>query len=649
MRLMNDRPLEPVCLCVWVSFVFPCAPSSPKTISLGTHVRLNFEWLGSFLLLIYNVVSPFLVSPSHDVFASPLLRRTPSPHAMLAQQRDSPPLGFGGVNLHNVPPHVMSLYLAGHHPGMQQKGNQKPPSRTPQGRNTTPGGAPEPRNQCAPHSKPTSEGQMGSPFIPDRSFMPTSVLRKIRKEQLDQKMPKSDEQPKVRTSIAVEEAIANNKDHTADQDPFQAKARSQSGDTDELVKMALFQQYVTENDAQGNKPAQKHDHLLSPRSMMSNDSQPPQSGSPILQKPTAFRPLPGSPQVPFLSFKSSGIHSEPASPLHSFNQSAGSPLRPARPLPHSEPCTPQRHPLADKATLLSPQQLASKGLMPRIDSKPGEGLFGHVTTLESQGKGIRSGITRVVTANEGRPLTHSFEQQPHSIPEKVSMPEDVFHTKRSESLSKSHHGPTMQRMNSTEMSTSYENLPPNHPQGIHGSGSRPTPAHFMTRSFSGPHGPRPGPHVPNGRMSPSSMPAMHGHPGRTPFNSPMPGMPMPPRSAMHPGMIPPHMQAAYLRMMSSSGTPMGGIPSPGINPMSMRLPIPHSVGRYPIMPGHNPAAAAAAAAAMMYGGRPSPGYPTVNPATMIGARSPHMPHHVGLQQVQGRRGRCFDLFFPYLF
>ena len=93
------------------------------------------------------------------------------------------------------------------------------------------------------------------------------------------------------------------------------------------------------------------------------------------------------------------------------------------------------------------------------------------------------------------------------------------------------------------MSTSYENLPPNHPQGIHGSGSRPTPAHFMTRSFSGPHGPRPGPHVPNGRMSPSSMPAMHGHPGRTPFNSPMPGMPMPPRSAMHPGMIPPHMQA----------------------------------------------------------------------------------------------------------
>lgn len=572
-----------------------------------------------------------IVSPSQDVFASPLLRHTPSPRAMLAQQRESPPLGFGGVNLYNLPPHVMSLYLGGHHPGMQLKGNQKPPSRKPQGGNTTPGGAPEPRNQTLSHSKPTSEGQTGSPFIPDRSFMPTSVLRKIRQEQFDQKMPKCDEQPKVRTSVAVEEAIANNRDHTADQHPSQAKARSQSGNADDLIKTTLLQQYVTENDAHVNKTAPKLDHLLSPRSMMSNDSQIPQSGSPILQKPTAFRPLPGSPQIPFPTFKSSGIHSEPASPLRSFNQSGGSPLRPVKPLSHSEPGTPQRHPLADKTPLLSPQQLVSKSLMPRVHGKPGEGLLGHATTLESQGKGIRSGITRVVTANEGRPLTHSFEQQPHSIPEKVAVPEDVFQAKRNESLAKSHHGLPMQKINSTEMSTPYENLPPNHPQGIHGSGTRPSAAHFMTRSFPGLHGPRPGPHVRNGRMSPSSVPAMHGHPGRTPFNSPMPGMAMPPRSAMHPGMIPPHMQAAYLRMMSSSGNPMGGIPSPGLNPMSMRLPIPHSAGRYPLMPGHNPAAAA-----MMYGGRPSPAYPPVNPATMIGARSHHIPHQVGLQQVQAR-------------
>lgn len=54
------------------------------------------------------------------------------------------------------------------------------------------------------------------------------------------------------------------------------------------------------------------------------------------------------------------------------------------------------------------------------------------------------------------------------------------------------------------------------------------------------------------------------------------------------------------------------------------------------MPGHNPAAAVAAAA-MMYGGRPSPGYPQVNPAAMMAARSPHMPPQAGLQQVHGRR------------
>ena len=568
---------------------------------------------------------------------------------MLAQQRESPPLGFGGVNLHKIPPQVMSMYHTGPHPGMELKGNQKPPLRKPQERYTTTGGAPEPHHQAAAHSKAVSDGQSGSPYIPDRSFMPTSVLRKIRQERVDPKTPKTNsvDQSKVRRSVTQGESITNNRDLATDQDRFQSKARSQSGGAEDVVKVGLFQQYVSEKDAQAHSTAVKHDHLLSPRSIMSSDSQISQTGSPVLQKPTAFKPLPGSPQLPFASLKSSGIHSEPASPLHSFNQSAGSPLRPPKPLPQSAPCTPQRHPLVDKAALLSPQQLASKGLMTRDDGKPPLGLFGRSTSLESQGKGIRSGITRVVTANEGRPLTHSYEQQPHTMPDKASVHEDVFHAKRSESLPSNHpaahHGPniahSMQRMSSNDASTPYENLPPNHPQGIHGSGSRPTPVQHMPRSFHGSHGPRPGPHVPNGRMSPSGMPAMHGHPGRTPFNSPMPGMAMPPRSAMHPGMIPPHLHPAYLRMMSSGGTPMGSIPSPGMNPMSMRMPMPHSTGRYPLMPGHNPAAAVAAAA-MMYGGRPSPGYPQVNPAAMMAARSPHMPPQAGLQQVHGRRGRC---------
>ena len=69
----------------------------------------------------------------------------------------------------------------------------------------------------------------------------------------------------------------------------------------------------------------------------------------------------------------------------------------------------------------------------------------------------------------------------------------------------------------------------------------------------------------------------------------------------------------------------------------------HAEGSLP--PGMSPVvagsllSAAAAAAAMMYGGRPSTGYPSVNPAAMMAARSPHMPHQTGLQQVHGRRGR----------
>ncbi len=559
---------------------------------------------------------------------------------MLAHQRQSPPLGFGSVNMQRVPPQVPSLYHTGPHPGMPHMGGQQPPQRKPQPqeRYNKTGGAPEPRSQVAAvHAKPASAGQTGSPHIPDRSFMPTSVMRKIHQERLDHKSPKTNTVDQSKAREGAPEVTPMQSNHNL------SNLRADSAD--DLVKMGLFQQYTGERPSPTHSTASKQDRLLSPRSIMSSDTQLSQTGSPVLQKPTAFKPLPGSPQLPFSSLKG-GIHSEPASPLHSFNQNAGSPLRASKPLPNSAPCTPQRHHLVDKAALLSPQQLASKGLMTGDDSnKPPLGLFGHSTSLESQAKAIRNGITRVVAANEGRPLTHSYEQQPHVTSDKPPAYEDVFHAKRSEGLSSGHpvsqHHPNsahgIQRMRSSE--SHHENLPGNHPHRIQGGDTRPTPVHHMPRSFHGSQGPRPGPHVPNGRLSPSGMPAMHGgHPGRTPFNSPMPGMGVPPRSAMHPGMIPPHLHPAYLRMMSSAGTPMG-MPSPGMSPVSMRMPMAHSGGRYPMMPGHHPAAAAAAAAAMMYGGRPSPGYPPVNPAAMMAARSPHVPPQSGLQQLHGRRGK----------
>lgn len=555
--------------------------------------------------------------------------------------------------MHRVPPQVTPLY---HHPGphsgvLHMGGQQQQPSvwkPQPQDKYTRTGGAPEPGS----HPKPASAGHSSSPHIPDRSFMPTSVMRKIHQERLDHKSPKTNMEghSKARSLVTEGLALAKSKEGAPEVMPIQSflgtanhnPSISRTEGEDDLVKMGLFRQYTDERPSPTHSNAAKQDHLRSPRSIMSSDTQLSQSGSPVLQKPTAFKPLPGSPQVPFSSLKGS-IHSEPALPLQSFNQNAGSPLRAPKPLPNSAPCTPQRHPLVDKAVLLSPQQLASKGLMSREDTnKPPSGLFGHGTSLEGQAKGMRNGITRVVAANEGRPLTHSYEQQPHVSLDKASAYEDVFRAKRSESLSSGHpvsphHSHALQRMSSSE--GHHENLPVNHPHRIQGGDSRPTPVHHVPRSFHGSQGPRPGPHVPNGRMSPSGMPAMHGgHPGRTPFNSPMPGMAMPPRSAMHPGMIPPHLHPAYLRMMSSAGTPMG-MPSPGMSPVSMRMPVPHSAGRFPMMPGHHPAAAAAAAAALMYGGRPSPGYPPVNAAAMMAARSPHVHPQSGLQQVHGRRGK----------
>ena len=577
----------------------------------------------------------YLVTPPHDLFASPLLRRSPSPLAMLAHQRQSPPLGFGSVNMYRVPPHVTSLYHTGPRPSMPYRGRQ-PPLRKPQDKYTTSGGAPEPRSQPTVQPKPVSAGQSSSPHIPDRSFMPTSVMRKIHQDQKTPK-PNFEDQSKARSLVSEGDDVPSRRG-VSELQPFdstrsRAAASSQSGSGDDLVKVGLFQNYTGERHTPTHGTGAKRDHLLSPKSIESihSDTQLSQTGSPVLQKPTAFKPLPGSPQLPFSSLKG-GIHSEPASPLHSFHQKEGSPLRLPRPLPHSAPCTPQRHPFVDKAALLSPQQLASKGIMNRDDTnKPPLGLFGNSSTsLESQAKGIRNGITRVVAANEGRPLSHSYEQQPHVTSDKSSVYEDVYHTKRSENLSgghpMSHHNPNKAH---------HENLPLNHPHRMHGGDTRPTPVNHVPRSFHGSHGPRPGPHVANGRLSPSGMSAMHGvHPGRTPFNSPMPGMAVPPRSAIHPAMIQPHLHPAYLRMMgSAAGTPMG-MSSSGMSPMSMRMP-PHSAGRYPMIPGHHPAAAAA----MMYGGRSSSGYPPVNPAAMMAARSPHMSHQPGLHQVHGRRGR----------
>lgn len=583
-----------------------------------------------------------------------MLRRSPSPLSMLAQQRQSPPLGFGAVNLQMVPHQVKTVYQTRRQPSSVPPRVNPQTVRRQQDRHVTPGGPPEQRGHTVVNPK-TVSSQSASPRIIDRSFMPTSVMRKIQQDRMDQKTPKSEAKtsdpvhsrekyiiPEEQNSVNRNDLSAPGTDSTL---PVGYSPRSrplvQSEIAGDPIKGALFQRHQEVNQA-----SLQQDLLASPRSIKSSEALLTQDGSPVLQKPTAFKPLPGSPQIPFSSLRS-GVNSDPAFPLHLFNQNAGSPARPPKTLPHSAPCTPQRHPLVDKTALLSPQQLVSKGMMTRDDgNKALTGLFGQSgSSIESPSKSVRGGITKLVGINDGRPLTHSFEQHAHGSTDSVASFEDA---KRGESLLGAHlmsqNGPnnmSVRRMNSDEVTTRHEGLPLNHPSHrIHGGGTRPTPIHQAPRQF---HGPRPSPHLLNGRMSPSGMPVMHGHPGQTPFNSPMPGMGMPPRSAMLPGMMPPHIHPAYLRMMSSAGSPPVAVPSPGMSPLAMRMQQmpPQSAGRYPMMSGHHPA--------MLYGGRPSPGYPAVNPAAaaaaaaMMGARSsPHIPPQSGLQQ--GRRGELFSFF-----
>lgn len=572
-----------------------------------------------------------IVTSPQDFFASPLLGRSSSLHAARAQHRGSPPLGFRGGNLQLVPhqgtPSFKTRPLPDGVPHRAvQQSTRNPLERQASERNTS-----EKRSSVPVYSKSASS-QSSSPYIPDRSFMPTSVMRKIQQDRMDQKPHKTEEKTQALDSskeISVVDKTDSPSSGTVPQRLFteqeSSELRAQSQSEGDLIRGALFAQYTMTDEKL--TPSQMSD--LKQGILLSSTSAP---GSPPLQKPTAFKPLPGSPQVPFSSLNI-GIHSEPASPMRAFTQRASSTL------PNSAPCTPQRHPLVDKAALLSPHQLFAR----KDCNKPSVGLFGPSISLESHVKNVRGGITKVVAANEGRPLTHSYEQQAQVPPDKMPSYEDAFPGKRSEILLGNHSvfkgGSTttgeQKKAGSNEVTAQHEGLAPNHPRKRILGDARPTPVHHVPRPSHGPHGMWSGSHLPNGQLfSPSIISTMQGHPGRTPFNSPMQNMGMSPRPGLHPGMMPPRVHPGYLRMMSSASTPMG-IPSPGMAPASSRMQMLHSTGRIPAVPGHYPA--------MMFSGRPIPGYPPGNPAaavvaaSMTGTRSPHIPLHSGGQQIHGRR------------
>lgn len=565
-----------------------------------------------------------LVTSPQELFSSPLLQRSSSPLAVQARYRRSPPLGFDPHSMQLVPNQGTPLYKTRpQRGGVPRQANQQSARKSHENQ-AFEGNTPEQRGQKPVHSKPSSS-HAGSPYIPDRSFMPTAVMRKIQQDRMDQKISKTegkssalDSSKEVTDQSGTVSLGIRPKQPLTNQESAQLNNRSQAEDA--VVNGSLFAKFTEEKMPTPQTSTSKQDTLI---------------------KPAAFKPLPGSPQVPFSSLDS-GTHSEPASPMHAFHQSASSML------PNSAPCTPQRHPLVDKVGLLSPHQLVSKGPFTREDgNKSSVGLFGSNVSLESHSKNLRGSITKVVAASEGRPLAHSYEQLAHVAAEKMAIGEDTFHGKRSENLLGNN--PVSKGMAATygghrtgnsEVTAQQEGLTAMYPrQRIPGGDARPTTVLHAPRPFQGPHGLWPRTHMPNGQlMSPSGLAAMHVHPGHTPFNSPMPNMRMPPRPGLLPGMVPRHVHPAYLRMMSSASSPMGMTP-PGMTPVSQRMQIPHATGRIPAMPGHHPA--------MMLGGRPLPGYLPGNPAAaaataaMLGARSTQIPPQSLLPPGHGRQGELY--------
>ena len=572
---------------------------------------------------------------------------------MLVQQRRSPPLRFGIGSMRRGSPQSIPLYQKGSQPPRKQS----EPLSTPMGKS-------ESATSEVFRTKSVSS-QSATPHIIDRSFMPTSVIRKIHQDRMGNKTDSGDQtqgigQVKARPDADGASSTSSSwlSHEYGDTDQYRCTSHSSRGNPTRqpyigplgksptrpensaqepghvFVKSQLYRQFSAES------AVSSHGHHTTMRSdQLSAENQDMNPDLTVLQKPSAFKPLPGSPKCLFSGLRSGAveIHSEPPSPLHSMTKTTGSPLRPTKMMTHSAPCTPQRHPLADNATLFSPQQLASRGPILREQTSRSlvEGMGQNASSfsevpLESQMRALQNGLTQVVAAREGRPLSHSHEQHVPVASKQGISSEAPPHSRRNESSSVLHHSPNnigFQRMNICDASTRHDNPPLKYHSRIHGD-NRPIPSHHIPRQFLGSPGPRPGFHIPSGRMSPSSMAAMHGHPGRTPFNSPMPGIGLPSRAAVLPGMMQHHFHPAYLRMLSSSGPPMG------IPPPQMRMPGPHSPGRYPAMPGKPP---------LIYGGRPPAGYPAMSPAAMMAARSLHVPPASTLQQVHRSHGEYWTL------
>ena len=545
---------------------------------------------------------PTVKSPQ-DLFSSPVLQRSSSPLSMLPRQQRGSPLNFNLMSPQSVPPQSRIIHKPVPQPALF---NGEPQRRVPDKRQSS--NISETPKTATPN-KPT--------HTIDRGFMPTSVLRKY--GRVDKTPKESGERKESKEKSA---GVSTSNDETKEKEDLSTKLDYTQGGMCETP--GTPQEHLLNNHIK-----QRGDHDLprsregavegpmSPRASLLGA--PPLNGptssnflgSPVLQKPTAFKPYPASPHLP--PGVKSGSHSEPQSPLYTMAQTT-SPLRHAKPVPHSAPVTPQRHPLAEKAALL-PQS----SVMPLLHA-PGQD---NASVANAPGSSIRASHNEAIRAAIER---HSvdlpeYQTRPGHSETRVPQSNGVHSVPSPERVAMQNHVEGVQMDQHLRHNIG---LPRNAPPYAmpRGPGEpRPSPAGFARPRIDS-FGQRPVPNISSGRMSPM-MHALASRFPRTPFNSPMSGVPMHPRSAVLPSaMMHQRVHPGYLRGLS----PAVHQAAPGVNPAQHGMSMFPPRGQYPMMPGHHPS---------MYGGH-VPVYPPMNPAAM--SASPHMAMGASPRHLHTKRG-----------
>ena len=501
------------------------------------------------------VVVVVTVKSPQDLFTSPVLHRSASPLSMV------PEGSLHHVN-HAPPRSVPPSSCVIHKPVPQPAPSHSEPRKAP---GPAEGSRAPPPSQAATPSKPV--------HLLGQGFMPTSVLRKY--GGLD-KTPKEPTDGKKDVTKA-----AAGKDTVVGKLEFGSGAPAAS----------------TAVDRPGGASPSQAPALNGPSSPRQT-----QPGSAALQKPTAFKPYPSSPLVP--AGNKSGSQSEPQSPLYTMAKAASSPSRSLQLVSHSAPTTPHRHALADKPALLLPAQVGH-ALSRRADAQPG----------------MEQASRADARANGRQQQQQQPEQRPPPAPAAAN-PALITAGYGGFNLDWDHlqHRPDSGYADQRHALGPHRNGLPPHvvPRGP--GEPRPNPAAGF--SHFGPRPVRSMPSMPSGRVSPCMLGAGGAFGSRfprTPFNSPMAGVPGMP----HPRMLPPP------GVLQQRGLPHPALMRPGTHaPVQRGLPLGppplQHAGRF-MPPGqhhphpHHPA---------LYGGGQVPMYPPVNPAGHVAMGAGARPLHV---------------------